>query len=154
MFGCAAIKLFKTKDRTLNMNMFNVLSFVLKQKTTLNMKMFNVLSFVLKSFIVYCQINSDDDQRQLVEILVLALISIKLKYVSKSTLYNYRTCCSSGGNVVVQQNYYCGNSSFPYYLLTASYCCVYVYLVIFCLFYNYEYPFLLFITFLIIQQFK
>ena len=32
--------------------------------------MFNILSFVLKSFTVYCQINSDDDQRQLVEILV------------------------------------------------------------------------------------
>ena len=35
--------------------------------------------------------NSDDDQRQLVEIfvLVLLLLSIKLKYVSKNTLYNY-----------------------------------------------------------------
>ena len=27
--------------------------------------------FCFKSFIVYCRINSDDDQRQLVEILVL-----------------------------------------------------------------------------------
>ena len=43
---------------------------------------------LLKSFIVYCQFNSDNGQRQLAEILVLVLISIKLKYVSKNTLYN------------------------------------------------------------------
>ena len=30
---------------------------------------------VLKSFIVYCHINSDDDQRQLVEILVFDIIN-------------------------------------------------------------------------------
>ena len=50
--------------------------------------MFNVLSFVFKKFIVYCQFNSDDGQGQLAEILVLVLISIKQKYVSKNTLYN------------------------------------------------------------------
>ena len=35
---------------------------------------FDVPSFVLKSFIAYCHINSDDDQRQLVEILVLDIL--------------------------------------------------------------------------------
>ena len=36
--------------------------------------MFDILSFVLKSFIVYCHINSDDDQQQLVEILVFDIL--------------------------------------------------------------------------------
>ena len=38
---------------------------------------------------MYCHINSDDDQWQLVEILVLDILSIKLEYVSQNTLYHY-----------------------------------------------------------------
>ena len=37
---------------------------------------------------MYCHINSDDDQRQLVEILVLDILSIKLEYVSQNTFYH------------------------------------------------------------------
>ena len=36
-------------------------------------KLFKTKNRALKSFIVYCQINSDDDQRQLVEILVIVM---------------------------------------------------------------------------------
>ena len=37
---------------------------------------------------MYCHVNSDDDQRKLVEILVFDILSIKLIYVSENTLYH------------------------------------------------------------------
>ena len=42
-------------------------------------------------FYVCCHINSDDDQQQLVEILVLDILPIKLEYVSQNTLYHWVT---------------------------------------------------------------
>ena len=46
------------------------------------------LLLIIESFIVYCHINSDDDQLQLVKILDLDILSMKLKYFSQNTLYH------------------------------------------------------------------
>ena len=41
-----------------------------------------------KSFIGYCHIDSNNNQRQLVKTLVLDILSIILKYVAQNTLYH------------------------------------------------------------------
>ena len=61
-----------------------------------------VMQKTVSKVLVYCHINSDDDQWQLVEILVLDILSIKLKYVSKNTLYhNIKNLLSYNDIIVV-----------------------------------------------------